>query len=49
MAVFHRRQEMVRLLLAAGADTELTNQEGQTAAILARENGFPEIAESLKP
>ena len=35
--------DIARLLLAAGADTEATNRDGNTASILAERNGHSEI------
>jgi len=39
--------EVVRLLLAAGADPETGNHEGQTPADVARQAGHAAIAEAI--
>jgi ankyrin repeat protein len=46
-AVIQRWPEGVRILLAAGADRSAKNSQGQTAADLALELGYPDIAELL--
>lgn len=40
--------EIVNLLLAAGADPEQPNEDGRTALMIARENGYDEIANLLQ-
>ena len=40
---------MIELLLAAGADRTLKNNEGQTPADLARDNGYNDSANKLNP
>ena len=40
---------MIEMLLAAGADPSLTNNDSKTSADLARDNGHNALAEKLKP
>ncbi len=43
-----RHQEIVRLLLAAGADASITDRAGKTPLTLARERGYSEIASIIE-
>ena len=48
VAVRHRQPSTVRMLLAMGADTRLTNQEGITALQLANQLGLADMAQLLQ-
>ena len=43
------RDDIADLLLARGADTTLTNDEGKTAAAIAREHGHHALGDRLQP
>jgi uncharacterized protein len=47
LAAIHGHQEMVRRLLAAGADPRLRDRADQTAAQLARAAGHAQIADLI--
>jgi ankyrin repeat protein len=47
-AAAHGSREMVEKLLAAGADRKRKTKDGKTAADLAREYGYRELAEALE-
>src|SRR5688572_574106 len=47
-AAFSGHREIVRLLLKAGAKTNLKRRDDATPASIARERGFPEIAELIE-
>lgn len=48
MAALFRREKQIDLLLAAGADTTLTDAEGRSAAAVAAAQGSTALAERLK-
>lgn len=47
LAVSHGRLEMVQLLLEAGADINLQDEDGSTALMCATEHGHVDIVKSL--
>lgn len=47
LAVSHGRADVVRALLACGADVNLQDLDGSTALMCACEHGRPDIAELL--
>ena len=49
LAVIHRQEELVKLLLSQGADTSLVNQQGMTAVQIANQMGFADIAKRIRP
>ena len=49
LAVIHRQEVLVKLLLSQGADTSLVNQQGMTAVQIANQMGFADIAKRIRP
>ena len=49
LAARQGRAETVKLLLGRGAKTAPRNHDGDTAESLARSNGYPDLADTLKP
>jgi hypothetical protein len=47
-AAGYGRDEAVKVLLAAGARTDLRDNRGKTAADIAREAGYPETSKLLQ-
>jgi ankyrin repeat protein len=47
LAVSHGRLEMVRLLVEAGADMNIQDEDGSTALMCAAEHGHTEIVKHL--
>lgn len=47
LAVSHGRREMVELLLAAGSDVNMQDEDGSTALMCATEHGHIEIVKHL--
>ena len=47
LAVSHGRHEMVQLLLEAGSDINIQDEDGSTALMCATEHGHVEIVKTL--